>query len=141
MALENIPEHPSPHRRAVGLAQLTYGLAAAPTGWLCAQIAASGLAQAACFPGPEPLTSAAFGVAPLDLVLLFLSLLISASAALAAFAAWRRTRGEQAGGTHALVEVGEGRSRFMAFAGLLTSLGFMAAGLFSLPAALLVPAC
>ncbi|WP_372783493.1 hypothetical protein [Phenylobacterium sp.] len=100
------------------------------------------LAQEACSPGTEPLaTPAIANLHSIHVVVLVVSLLVSASAAMIALGAWRATRNEQAGGPHALLSIGEGRSRFMALAGLLTSAGFFIGTLFSIPAVLFVPAC
>jgi hypothetical protein len=110
--------------------------------WGVSQVVNSALAQEACFPGTEPLASPAFeGVHVMQAIILLLALLVSASAAFVALGAWRSTRAEHAGDQHALRSVGEGRSRFMAFAGLLTSAGFIVASLFSAPALILVASC
>jgi hypothetical protein len=133
--------HPSPDRQAVSLARLVYGLVAAPLAWLVGQLAGATLAQAACFPGVEPRTAPAFDAGAFATVVLAASLAVSASAVVIAFVAWRRTQREGAGGPHDLIEIGEGRARFMAIAGILTSLGFLVGGLFTWPALILAPAC
>jgi hypothetical protein len=134
--------HPSPHRAKSGLAALLYGLIAAPAAWVVGEIVDAGLAQEACFPGTEPLATPAFAnLHTIHIVVLVISLLVSASAAMVALGAWRATRNERAGGPHALLSIGEGRSRFMALAGVLTSVGFFVGTLFSVPAVLLVPSC
>ena len=134
--------HPSPHRGKVGLFGLFYGLVAAPLAWVVSQIANSTLGQEACFPGTEPLAAPAFaGVHALQATILLAALVVSASAAIVAFGSWRSTRDEQAGDQHDLLSVGEGRSRFMAFAGVLTSVGFFVASLFSAPALILIAGC
>jgi hypothetical protein len=100
------------------------------------------LAQRACFPKTEPLATAAFdGVHLVQAGLLAAALGVSLVAAAVALSAWQRTRGEHTGGGQTLMAIGEGRSRFMAFVGLLTSCGFSVAILFSAPAVLFVPAC
>lgn len=135
-------KHPSPHRAKTGLGALLYGLIAAPVAWSLGELVNAALAQEACFPGTEPLATPAFlNLHTLHAAVLAISLLISVSAAVVALGAWRSTRNEQAGGSHALISIGEGRSRFMALAGLLTSLGFVIAIVFSAPALALVPAC
>lgn len=134
--------HPSPHRGKTRLLSLLYGLIAAPLAWLVSQIADAALAQEACSPGTEPLTTPAFhGLHAIQAAVLMAALVISASAAWVALSAWRSTRGEQSGDQHALLSVGEGRSRFMALAGLLTSAGFGLGTIFSLPALLFVVSC
>jgi hypothetical protein len=134
--------HPSAGRDRTHLAALLYGLIAAPCAWLTAQIFCSGLASRACHPKYEPLAVPAFsGTAFAHALAFLLSGAVCASGALVAYSAWRRTRGEHRGGSQTLMEVGEGRSRFMALAGLLTSIGFLLAVAFSIPAAILVPLC
>jgi len=136
------PDHPSPHRAKTGLAALLYGLVGAPAAWAVGQMVSATLAQEACFPGTEPLAIPAIAnLHRLHLVVLVISLLVSTSAALVALGAWRATRHEQAGGAYALLSIGEGRSRFMALAGMMTSVGFFVGTLFSFPALLLVPSC
>lgn len=134
--------HPSPSRFKIQKWRLFYGLFAAPLAWLCGQMLCSSIAQAACFPKTEPLATPAFSGAHLfQFVILLASMAICASATAVAHNAWRRTRREHDGESHTLLEIGEGRSRFMAFAGLLSSSGFMIATVFSLPAVLFVPVC
>lgn len=134
--------HPSPHRARTGLTALIYGLTAAPVAWGAAQVLNAALAQEACFPGTEPLSAPAFAHPHLiQGVVLAASLAISASGGLCALRAWSATRNEQSGGSPALLSIGEGRSRFMALSGLLTSAGFFIGTLFSVPAILFVPSC
>jgi hypothetical protein len=134
--------HPSPHRARTRIASLLYGLMAAPMAWVVSQVVNSTLAQEACFPGAQPLAAPAFGgLHAMQAVVLLAALLVSASAMWVALGTWRSTRHEQSGDRHALLSIGEGRSRFMAFAGVLTSLGFLVASLFSAPALILVAGC
>lgn len=134
--------HPSPHRARTSLTRLLYGLIAAPMAWVISQVASSTLAQEACFPKTEPLASPAFdGAHLLQFALLGAAFVISASGAWVAYTSWRQTRQEAEGDTHLMLSAGEGRSRFMALAGLLTSVGFLVGVLFSIPAVMFVPAC
>lgn len=143
MVATGAPEnHPSARRRETSLPVLLYGLIAAPCAWITAQVFCSGLASRACHPKYEPLATPAFlGASAAHAAALFLAVLICCSGAILAYRAWKRTQGEHRGGSQTLLEVGEGRSRFMALAGLLTSLGFLLATLFSIPAAMFVPLC
>lgn len=121
---------------------LVYGLVAAPCAWFSAQLVSAGVAQQACFPQYAPLAAPAFPGSHLMAGLaLTAALAVCASGAWTAFVAGRRTHGEHAGHREALLDIGEGRSRFMALAGLLTSIGFLIGVLFSLPAVVLIPAC
>jgi hypothetical protein len=135
-------EHPSPHRGAASLVPLFYGLMAAPLAWVVGQIASATLAQEACFPRTELLTSPAFeGVQVWNAAILGSALIICLSAVFVAAIAWSRTKHERTGDHHNLLEIGEGRSRFMALAGIITSVGFMVATLFSAPALFFVAPC
>lgn len=134
--------HPSERRGSTHLGALLYGLIAAPAAWMAAQVVGFAAVQQACFPGYQPLAAPAFpGVQTVSLVALLAALAVCASGIVAALLAWRRTRGEHEGGGRSLLDVGEGRSRFMALTGVLTSSGFLIAVLFSLPAVVLVPTC
>ncbi len=143
MAAAAKPEtHPSEGRRQTKLWRLLYGLIAPPSAWIAAQIFCSTLANQACHPKYEPLSSPAISGGPLAHGLaLGLAALVCVSGVLVAHEAWRGTRAEHRGGSQTLLEVGEGRSRFMALVGLLTSLGFLVAVGFSIPAAVFVPLC
>ena len=134
--------HPSPHRGKTRLAALIYGLCAGPAAWLIEQVVNATLGQEACFPGTEPLaTPAIANVHGIHVAVLGIALLVSTSGAMIALGAWRATRAERAGGAHDLLSVGEGRSRFMALAGLLTSIGFIVGTLFTAPAVVFVSSC
>ena len=63
-----------------------------------------------------------------------------ASAALA-WHNWRATRDEKPGAGHALVDAGEGRTRFLALCGLIVGCCFALALLWTASGLLLVPAC
>lgn len=142
MAAANPHDHPSAARDAIRVGALLYGLIAAPCAWLAAQVTSSTLAQAACFPQYAPLDAPAIpGLRLIQAAALVLALAVCASGAVVAYGAWRRTRAEHQGGSQSLLDIGEGRSRFMALAGMMTSVGFLVGTLFSVPAALFVPAC
>jgi hypothetical protein len=57
------------------------------------------------------------------------------------YGSWRKTREEREGSHHHLMEVGEGRTRFFAFAGMFTSLIFALVIFCDTVGILLVPAC
>jgi hypothetical protein len=54
---------------------------------------------------------------------------------------WNRTHAEHPGPTSHLLEVGEGRTRFISVVGMMAGLGFFAAILFDTVALFLVPPC
>jgi hypothetical protein len=136
------PTHPSPHRGRAPVPALVFGLVGGPAAWFIQLLVSSGLGQEACYPKAVPLSAPAFaGLATVLPVMEVAAILVALAAALTAYVCWRRSRGERAGDGHSLVDIGEGRSRFMAMAGILTSLGFAGAILFTLPAILAVRGC
>jgi hypothetical protein len=125
-------QHPSPHRRRIGLTSLLFCLAAPPMAWTAHLTANFVLADRLCFPGDTALVSS--GVADRSPFVAYGpslgALLICLISAAIAWENWRRTRDEKQGAHGPLVEVGEGRSRFMALCGLFVALGFAVATVF-----------
>lgn len=124
--------HPSPHRARVGLGTIAFGLLAAPAAWALQLLVNAGLAEWACYPHDERLAQPAW--ASLHALLLGFDAATLACAILGAavaWRAWRRTRGERPGTAHALVASGDGRTRFMAMAGIMVSALFALAIVFA----------
>jgi hypothetical protein len=127
--------HPAPERQRVGLGALWFGLAGGPAAWSIQMLVSLPVAAHACFPRLTPLSSPSFGgVRGVVFLLGVMAFGVSALAAGVAWRTWSRTRQEQqeasgAGAHHdasvALLETGEGRTRFMALAGVMTSLTFL----------------
>ena len=70
-----------------------------------------------------------------------IAIVISVASGATAVRSWLRTRDESAGSGHHLVDAGEGRTRFLAMFGILTSLLFLIATLFATAVIFLVPLC
>lgn len=138
-------EHPSPHRNEVRIWSLMFGLAAGPAAWIGQLVLGYGLSSYACFPKDEPrLASPPPGWGGEHLLLLAINLLCLALAAgglSVALANWRRSRAETRGDAHHMLEVGEGRTRFLSFCGILACALFGAAILANTVTILMVPAC
>ena len=135
MAPDLAAGHPAPHRHRVALAPIAFGLTGAPLAWLALSLVNYGLASQTCVLGRAEGTWAILGAADL------LGFGLSLGALWAAYAAWRRTGSEQGGGQQRTLEVGEGRTRFLALCGIVTSLGFAVGILFAFLPILLVPIC
>jgi hypothetical protein len=69
------------------------------------------------------------------------AVLVAAACEGLAFAAWRRIRTEASGGSARALDVGEGRARFLAMLGMLSSGLFGLASFYSALAAIVVSAC
>jgi hypothetical protein len=141
-ALEQNAGHPSPHGHRVRLGALIFGLCGGPVAWSVAWIVSVVLAQEACYPGTTPLSEPAFGGVQAALVLLNgIACVVTIASGIVAHRTWIATREEHPGSGQTLLEIGEGRARFMAMAGMLTSAGFLVAILFGVPAIVFGPLC
>lgn len=119
--------HPSPKRGQTSLLALFFGLMAGPTGWIIQHLIAYGLANYVCYPSDVARTSPLPGwdwLRPALITLTATCLLISGAGAYVAYRSWRSTRSETTGDHPAAVEVGAGRSRFLAISGLIISILF-----------------
>ena len=128
--------HPAPARGSVATWTLWFGFLGAPLGWTLQTLANTAVASHGCypqlFPLAEPITGGMRGI----LFVISIVAIIAGVAALAvSFSTWRRTSSEhqeksgaaarQHGESSAALETGEGRTRFMALSGVLTSIVFL----------------
>jgi hypothetical protein len=135
---------PAPHSERVSAALLFGALLAPPLAWGVQLIVNYGLASHACFPGDMPRTSLAPGwewVAPAIIALNLASLAIAAAASVVSLSIWRRTREEAAGGHASALDIGQGRTRFLAIWGMWSGVWFALQILFGTIAAFWTPAC
>jgi hypothetical protein len=136
--------HPAPARGRVSDALLWIGLFAAPALWSIQQLLGYSVLAHRCFPATVPLDGRSPG-GPwvLALVVTIIAIVVSLAAGGVSLRAWRRSSAERAAGNEeaSLLEVGEGRTRFMAYGGLLLSGLFLVAVLFSGISLLVLPHC
>ena len=136
--------HPARYRHRVGLVALFFGLFASPIVWAGNLMVTYALGIHACFPGRQPLSGPvqAIGfVAPLILACYLIALCICVASFAVALRNWRITGSESEGHMDDLVEVGEGRTRFLGIIGMAFSVLFFAAVLFGLISLWIVPVC
>jgi hypothetical protein len=134
-------DHPAPHRDRISSFIVFAGLVAAPVAWLIETTINYLVASVACFPHDVALAAPTnAGLWPVLICLVLGALAVSALGWFAAYTAWRHTRHEKAGSAQDTVEVGEGRTRFLALSGMFVSALFFAAALFDIPG-LFLPAC
>ncbi len=135
-------QHPSPHRHRVRAWALAAGLIAPPIAWAMQLIASFALAAHACYPrsapAPEPTWQGLVGVL---WALSGVAIAIGLASAALSWRNWSRTRHEKPGSGHALVDAGEGRTRFLAMCGLIVGSAFVIALLWTTSGLLLVPSC
>lgn len=135
-------KHPAPHRHRVSLTALFFGLAAAPVAWNAQLLLSVALTAHACYPRDVPLGlpiwSALWGIL---LAISALGVALAIAGALVSWRNWRLTFEEVAGSVHQLLDAAEGRTRFLAMFGILTSLLFALGLLFATAGVLVVPLC
>lgn len=115
-------EHPSPLRKRVSGAAIGFGLCAAPLAWSLQVVVNASSAGHACNPINTALSMPQWPF--LHLVVLSIdvaALAICLIAGLVAWNSWRKSSDEKPGSGHHLLATGDGRTRFMAMAGMLTS--------------------
>jgi hypothetical protein len=70
-----------------------------------------------------------------------IALIVGVLGTLVAFTSWSATRHEHGGRPNYLIDVGEGRTRFLAMCGMLVGAGFVVAILFTTVTVVLASAC
>ncbi|MFI4950566.1 MAG: hypothetical protein ACHP7A_05970 [Caulobacterales bacterium] len=136
--------HPAPHRHRVSIAAQLAGIAAGPVVWALQFEIGYALTAYACFPGDTALSAFAPGwgwTRPAAIAVNLAAVAICLAAGWLSFRAWRRTREEAPGPPHHVVEIAEGRTRFLAVCGAFTSFGFALAVAFDTVMILGAPAC
>ena len=134
--------HPSPHRDRVGLTALWFGIAAAPLAWDLQLLFGVSLAGRVCFPHADPLNQLLWnGVPSLLIAINIAAFLMAGWGGMVSWRSWQRTREERPGSAHDLMDLGDGRSRFMAMCGVIISGLFLAALTFGMVAFAVVPLC
>ena len=119
--------HPAPHRHQTAGWHTALGLCGAPAAWVVV------MSLSVIWPGCS-------GRPPLA-VAGVIAIAIAGACGWLAFKAWRKTRAEAAGGQAKTLDIGEGRARFLATLGMLSSGLFGAASLYDVLAAFLVTSC
>lgn len=133
---------PAPKGEAVSLVSLGFGVIAAPLVWLLGLTGAYAVASHACFAGSMPrFMGGPSHSAWLALIaIVAVALVICLAGGAVAYRAWQATK-EPPSHPTALVEIGEGRSQFLAVWGVLTSALFVIPVALFLLALALVPLC
>lgn len=118
--------HPAPRRGIVPLPTLWFGIFGAPIAWALQLIVDYSLVAHYCYPRDVPLDTPPFGALRVTGILVSVALvLIGVAALLTAVHSWGKARHGHDREHHELLEVGEGRARFMAFGGVLLSAMFL----------------
>jgi hypothetical protein len=153
-AVETTPAeagHPAPARTLVRPGALWFGLFGGPVAWSVQTLVNLSIASHACFPRLFPLDAPAIGgLRGIVFGVSVLAVIVTVAAAASAWRAWQSTRHEHQESSGrvdhhqaraAALETGEGRTRFMALAGVLTSATFALVSLVHLSTVFLVTPC
>lgn len=136
------PAHPAAGRHEVPLGLLWFGLLGAPLAWSLQLLIGYAFSANRCFPGTQlQLHTPTTGINTALVVMTVVALLIAAAAGVTAWRSWKATHHEEGGKEEEALEVGEGRTRFMALSGMLLSVLFGLAVFFSGLSPFVVPAC
>jgi len=142
--------HPAPARGRVSLAALWFGLFGGPAAWSIQTLVNLPVASHGCFPRLDPLDSPVTSVRGIAFAVSIGALVVGVAATVVAMRSWARTRHEQheaAGKAErhepntALLETGEGRTRFMALSGVLSSITFLILSIVHAAAIFIVSPC
>jgi hypothetical protein len=133
--------HPAPHEYRVGFWPLMFGTCAAPIAWLGQVMLGYGTTAYGCYPGDHPQNHASAYLPGTLIAFDVVALAICVGGGAVSWWAWRRTRNEKEGGHRRALHTGEGRTRFMALWGIMSSLWFFGAIVFNVIASITVPPC
>jgi hypothetical protein len=134
--------HPAPHRGRLSGFSIWFAILAAPVAWSVQQLVNSGITAHGCYPHAEPIASPLWqGLGAAGIWVAVVACLVCLVSAVVAWRNWRTTSTERAGGSKSLIEGGEGRTRFMAMVGLLSSGLFLLAVLLASAGLFILGAC
>ena len=118
--------HPAPRRDVVPTGVLWFGIFGAPAAWALQIIVTYALVAHFCFPHDRPRLTPTFeALRATGIVVSVIVLVVTLLALATAVRSWRAMRHGQGAERVEQLEVGEGRARFMAFAGVLLSAVFL----------------
>jgi len=134
--------HPAPHRDLVPGWLIGFGLFAGPAAWSVQSLLDVALAGYACYPKDEPLAAPLWSGLPTALASAnVVAIVVCVLGGIAAWVAYRKSGAERPGSAHHLLESGDGRTRFLALAGVLTSVLFIVAVVFETFEVFMVTPC
>lgn len=134
--------HPAPHRDRAHFLWLLFGCSAAPIFWLGQLILGYWVSAQICYGGVQPVDIASPATLRTELIVFDIVALVAALAGgVISWSSWRATQNEKKGGATHAIHTGEGRTRFLALWGLMSSLWFFGAIVFNTIGSIVVPLC
>ncbi|HEX4293586.1 MAG TPA: hypothetical protein VHZ29_05585 [Rhizomicrobium sp.] len=132
--------HPTVYRSRGLLLALWFGIGAAPAFWFLQLVLGYWAWAQRCYPADAPVSGQASALPATLMAFDALCVAIAVAGFVASFLVWRPLRAETPAGT-VLVHIGEGRTRFLAVWGMLSSGCFLIAILFATLLSNGVPRC
>jgi amino acid transporter len=139
-----LSQYPAPPRHQLALSSAMFGLIGGPLAWFVQLCAGYALASGPCFAQSQRATQPLEGFAwtwPAMIALLIAGVIVALAAFAVSYRTFVRTRDEAGGDQHHLMEVGAGRTRFVALWGMLLGSGFAVATALTAVAFLVLPRC
>jgi Na+/melibiose symporter-like transporter len=140
----SLSHHPAPHRDKVSVLESSFGLLGGPLAWFVQLCAGYIMASWPCYPMEEHRILPQNGYAWTWEAIVVVSI-VAVIVCLAAFGVSRRTfnrtRDEDKGEHQHLLEVGSGRTRFLALWGMVLGAGFAVATAMTAIAFFVLPRC
>lgn len=134
--------HPAPLRGKISFWALMFGCCAAPIFWLGQLMLGYGVSAQICYGGDHPTMRSTPGTLHATLVVFDVAgIAVAVLGGIVSWMSWNATQEEKSGGAHRALHIGEGRARFMALWGIMSSLWFLGAIVFNTIASLVVPLC
>ncbi len=138
------PEYRMPAGERAGTTLSLLALLGGPAAWITQLVVNYGLASYSCYPRWRPapaLLPGWHGIWYGQLAINLVAIAIAAAAAALSYRDWQATRGKHADAPGHASQASEERVCFLALAGMMAGLGFVAAALFDTVALLWVPQC
>jgi hypothetical protein len=136
--------HPAPHADRMSVSETFFCLFAAPVAWLLQLTCGYALASEPCFregEGVLAVPAQLYWTWPAMVVLTAAAVALALAALAVSLSAFRRTRHETPGDARDLMDVGAGRTRFVALWGIFLGGGFALAAAITAVAFLALPRC
>jgi len=140
----SMSHHPAPHRDQVSVFESAFGLLGGPAAWFAQLCAGYAMASWPCFPREEHRVVPEPGYAWTWTAVVAVSIaavLISIAAFAVSRRIYNRVQGETHGGHEHLLNVGSGRTRFLALWGMVFGAAFAVGTAMTLIAYFVLPRC
>jgi hypothetical protein len=134
--------HPAPHREKVSFWALMFGCCAAPIFWLGQLTLGYWISAQVCYGSDHPTVTDAPGTLYSALIVFdAVAIVFAILGGIVSWMSWNATQDEKKVGAHEALHTGEGRARFMALWGIMSSLWFLGAIVFGTIGSMVVPLC